>query len=204
MLAIGAGIDAMRDAGVPMVMNYRTTSTGSKLPHRWMLPDKLRDETGIIFASAFPGYNAYADEIRRYQEDLGRKKQTELLSGIREKLVAAGDTSDLVKQINDQIAALEQERKDHPYVFDRHFLFRVLGMGHSQFAEYIGARGPNIHINAACSSGTMGLGLAKTWIETGQCRRVIVISADDITGEDTLDWFVSGFLAVGAAATDSS
>jgi 3-oxoacyl-(acyl-carrier-protein) synthase/NAD(P)-dependent dehydrogenase (short-subunit alcohol dehydrogenase family)/acyl carrier protein len=202
MLAIGAGLDAMRDAGVPLVMNYRTTSTGSSLPHRWMLPEKLRDETGIIFASAFPGYNAYADEIRRYQEDLNRKKQIELLSDIRKKLVSAGDTSGLVKQVDEQIAALEQERKDHPYVFDRHFLFRVLGMGHSQFAEYIGARGPNIHINAACSSGTMGLGLAKTWIETGQCRRVIVISADDITGEDTLDWFVSGFLAVGAAATD--
>jgi malonyl CoA-acyl carrier protein transacylase len=202
MLAIGAGLDAMRDAGIPLVMNYRTTSTGSSLPHRWMLPEKLRDETGIIFASAFPGYNAYADEIRRYQEDLNRKKQIELLSDIRKKLTSAGDSSGLVKQVDEQIAALEQERKDHPYVFDRHFLFRVLGMGHSQFAEYIGARGPNIHINAACSSGTMGLGLAKTWIETGQCRRVIVISADDITGEDTLDWFVSGFLAVGAAATD--
>jgi len=33
-------------------------------------------------------------------------------------------------------------------------LFQILSMGHSQFAEYIGARGPNTQINAACASGT--------------------------------------------------
>src|SRR5262249_19864182 len=31
-LAIGAGIDALRDAGIPLVMRYRTTSVGSRLP----------------------------------------------------------------------------------------------------------------------------------------------------------------------------
>ena len=39
-----------------------------------------------------------------------------------------------------------------PYVFDRRFLLRVLSMGHSQFAELIGARGPNTQINAACAT----------------------------------------------------
>ncbi|MBK8491152.1 MAG: SDR family NAD(P)-dependent oxidoreductase [Saprospirales bacterium] len=202
MLAIGAGIDAMRDAGIPLSMSYKTTSTGSKLPDRWLLPEALRDDTGIIFASAFPGYNAYASEIRRYHEDQSRKKQLELLSDIRQKLAAAGDASGLVKQVDAQIAAIQKEREDNPYIFDRRFLFRVLGMGHSQFAEYIGARGPNIHMNAACASGTMAMGLAKTWIEAGKCRRVIILSADDITSEETLDWFASGFLASGAAATD--
>ena len=202
LLAIGAGIDAMRDAGIPLSMSYKTTSTGSKLPDRWRLPEALRDDTGIIFASAFPGYNAYASEIRRFHEDQGRKKQIELLADIRKKLAAAGDASGLVKQVDAQIAALEKERADNPYTFDRRFLFRVLGMGHSQFAEYIGARGPNIHINAACASGTMAMGLAKNWIEAGKCRRVIILSADDITSEETLDWFASGFLASGAAATD--
>ncbi|MDV7391985.1 hypothetical protein RZS08_11545, partial [Arthrospira platensis SPKY1] len=45
-------------------------------------------------------------------------------------------------------------------------------------------------------------GLARNWIEAGKARRVIIISADDITSEDTLEWFASGFLATGAAATD--
>ena len=54
-LAIAAGIDALRDAGIPLVMRYKTTSKGTQLPERWGLPDVLRDDTGVIFASAFPG-----------------------------------------------------------------------------------------------------------------------------------------------------
>ena len=54
-LAIAAGIDALRDAGIPLVMRYKTTSKGTQLPERWGLPDALRDDTGVIFASAFPG-----------------------------------------------------------------------------------------------------------------------------------------------------
>ena len=54
-LAMGAGLDAMRDAGIPLVMRYKTTTLGTQLPDRWGLPDALRDDTGVIFASAFPG-----------------------------------------------------------------------------------------------------------------------------------------------------
>ena len=38
-LAIGAGIDALRDAGIPLVMRYKTTTKGTQLPDRWGLPD---------------------------------------------------------------------------------------------------------------------------------------------------------------------
>ena len=54
-LAIGAGFDALRDAGIPLVMHYKTTTLGTKLPDRWGLPESMRDDTGVIFASAFPG-----------------------------------------------------------------------------------------------------------------------------------------------------
>ena len=54
-------------------------------------------------------------------------------------------------------------------------------MGHSQFAEMIGARGPNTQINAACASTAQAIALAEDWIRAGRCRRVIVISADDVT-----------------------
>ena len=54
-LAIAAGIDALRDAGIPLVLRYKTTTTGTQLPDSWSLPDELRDDTGVIFASAFPG-----------------------------------------------------------------------------------------------------------------------------------------------------
>src|SRR5690606_29576937 len=86
--------------------------------------------------------------------------------------------------------------------FDRRFIFRILAMGHSQFAEYIGARGPNTQVNAACASTTQALAMAEDWIRNGRCRRVIVIAADDVTGEHLMEWVGAGFLALGAAATD--
>ena len=100
------------------------------------------------------------------------------------------------------IAEVRAAREREAYAFDRRFLFRVLSMGHSQFAEIIGARGPNTQVNAACASTTQALSLAEDWIRAGRCRRVVVISADDATGEHLLPWLTSGFLATGAAATD--
>ena len=101
-------------------------------------------------------------------------------------------------RIDELRAAIEKE----PYVFDRRFLLRVLSMGHSQFAELIGARGPNTQINAACATTTQAVSLAADWIRAGRCRRVIVISADDVTSDNMIEWFGAGFLASGAAATD--
>ena len=77
-------------------------------------------------------------------------------------------------------------------------------MGHSQFAELIGARGPNTQINAACATTAQGVSLAEDWIRAGRCRRVIVISADDVTSDNLIDWMGAGFLASGAAATDEN
>jgi NAD(P)-dependent dehydrogenase (short-subunit alcohol dehydrogenase family)/acyl carrier protein len=75
-------------------------------------------------------------------------------------------------------------------------------MGHSQFAEFIGARGPNTQINSACASTTQAVSMAQDWIHAGRCRRVIVVSADDVTSDHLIDWMGAGFLASGAAATD--
>ena len=75
-------------------------------------------------------------------------------------------------------------------------------MGHSQFAELIGCRGPNTTINAACASTTQALTIAQDWIRAGRCKRVIVMSADDVTHENFMPWITAGFIATGAAATD--
>ena len=202
-LAIGAGLDALRDAGIPMVMNYKTTSTGTQLPDRWLLPNDMRDDTGIIFASAFPGYDNFLDEIQRFKNDQAAKEKLALLENIRQKLVNLSGSAELTNQIDQQISALKSELESNPYVFNRRFLFRVLSMGHSQFAEYIGARGPNSSMNAACASLTQACGMANDWINAGRCNRVIVISADDITSDNMLPWYAAGFLATGAAATDA-
>ncbi len=200
-LAIGAGFDAMHDAGLPLVMRYKTTTVGSRLPERWGLPDVLRDDTGVIFASAFPGYDSFADDLSRYYTNRGRREQLLALEAVRSRM--RGDEP-AVAEVERRIAELRHVLEVEPFTFDRRFLFRCLSMGHSQFAEIIGARGPNTQINAACASTTQALSLAEDWIRARRCRRVVVVSADDVTTDNLLPWVTAGFLASGAAATDDS
>ena len=201
-LAIASGIDALRDAGIPLVMRYKTTSKGTQLPDRWGLPEALRDSTGVIFASAFPGYNAFAHEITRHRDDMARREQLTMLESLRARAVEDNGHSSLVQELDHRISEVRAELERDGYTFDRRFLFRILSMGHSQFAEFIGARGPNTQINSACASTSLALTLAQDWITTGRCQRVIVVSADDVTSDDMMDWIGAGFLASGAAATD--
>ncbi len=202
-LAMAAGIDALRDAGLPLVMRYHVTTKGTKLPERWALPEELRDDTGVIFASAFPGYDSMVDEVTRYHRDRSRRELIEALESARSRLVEGNGQATLaVRELDRRIGELRDEIERAPYVFDRRFLFHALSMGHAQFAELIGARGPNMQINSACASTTQAIALAGDWIRAGRCRRVIVIAADDATSDTMMEWIGAGFLASGAAATD--
>ncbi len=197
-LAMAAGFDALREAGIPLVQTYRRTTTDKFLPDRWLLPESLRDETGVIFASAFPGGDRFAEEMSRYYTFQNRLEQLQMLHDVRAYTRDAETLRELDRRINDLREALQRE----PYTFDRRFLFRILSMGHSQFAEYIGARGPNTQVNAACASTAQAIAIAEDWIRNGRCRRVIVIAADNVTGDNLMEWVGAGFLSVGAAATD--
>ncbi|MCZ7667972.1 MAG: hypothetical protein M5U34_12640 [Chloroflexi bacterium] len=162
------------------------------------LPRSLRDETGVIFASAFPGGDRFAEAFSAYYTYTNRMEQLDMLEELRQKTADNQTQLELARRIGELRGTLERE----PYSFDRRFLFRILAMGHSQFAQYIGARGPNTQINAACASSAQGVALAEDWIRNGRCRRVIVIGADDVTGDNLMAWVGAGFLAVGAATTE--
>jgi malonyl CoA-acyl carrier protein transacylase len=157
-LAFAAGIEALRDAGIPLVRKYKLSQSGKRIPTGWQLPEPLRDTTGIIFGSAFPGYDELIKNLRTNGAD------------------ANGN-------------------------FNRRFLFQVLAMGHSQFAQFIGARGPNTAINAACASTAQAIAMGEDWIKVGRCDRVIVVGADDVTSDEMLKWIGGGFMAAGAATT---
>ena len=87
--------------------------------------------------------------------------------------------------------------------FDRRYLFQILNMGHSQFAQHVGIRGPNTTINLACASATAAFGVAEDWLANDRCDRVVIVSADDVTGDDLWEWIGSGFASSGAAATNN-
>jgi acyl transferase domain-containing protein/NAD(P)-dependent dehydrogenase (short-subunit alcohol dehydrogenase family)/uncharacterized ubiquitin-like protein YukD len=196
-LAIGAGIEALRDAGIPLVMRYKPTSTGGYLPLRWMLPEGLADETGVIFGSAFPGLDRLAEETRKYGEHQILLEKINLLRDLMQDTSGAQQPA-----IEKQLAILEAEMAALNYRFDRKFIFRILNMGHSQFAEYIGARGPNTAVNAACATTTHAIAIAEDWIRTGRARRVIVVAGDDVTSGDLVSWVGTGLLATGATTTE--
>ncbi len=202
-LAVAAGIDALRDAGIPLVLRYRTTTKGTKLPDRWSLPDALRDDTGVIYASAFPGLEEMADEVARYTTDHMRRERMAALETLRARILDHESTDPVVlAEVERRIHDLGRELEEQAYTFDRRFLFRVLSMGHSQLAELIGARGPNTQVNSACASTTQAVALAEDWIRVGRCRRVLIVAADDVTSDTLMGWMGAGFLASGAAATD--
>ncbi len=200
MLAIGAGLDALRDAGIPLAMRYRVTTVGTQLPEHWALPEIMRDDTGVVFASAMPGLDALASTITAYEQARARDQQLAVLEDVRTRFPNADGEGlvELDRKISQLRAAIERQ----PYSFDRRFLFHVLSMGHSQFAQLIGARGPNTQINAACASTTQAISLAQDWIHAGRCRRVVIVAGDDATSDAMLEWVGAGFLASGAAATD--
>ena len=201
-LAMAAGIEALKDAGIPLVLRYRQTSKGTYLPDRWKLPESLADETGVIFASAFPGVDRMAEEAARFSEHQQTQKLIEEVQSIL--ALVPENQPDLRSMLRERESELENHLKELDYTFDRRYIFRILAMGHSQFAEYIGARGPNTYVNAACATTTHAIGIAEDWIRMGRARRVIIVAGDDVTSGSSAPWIGTGLLASGATTTEGN
>ena len=178
-----AGLDALRDAGIPLVRHYKTTTQG----HAAARP------VGAAGGAA----RRHRGHLRLRFSRLRRVRRRDAAGTTRprprEELARAGAPARSPVDGRATDAGARRDRSPHrraaasscagasPYTFDRRFLFRVLSMGHSQFAELIGARGPNTHVNSACASTTQAFALAEDWIGAGRCRRVVIVAADDAT-----------------------
>jgi len=135
-LAIAAGLLALRDANIPLVMQHKTATTGARLPVGYRLPRQLADETGIIFASAFPGYDQLIGQMEK-------RKQHDVLQARLEELERLEQEVGPMHAIRRRLEEL-RSRQNGGYQLDRKFIFRVLSFGHAQLAEIVGARGPNV------------------------------------------------------------
>ena len=159
-LAMGAGLLALRDAGIPLTPEEQIGKGGLRLIRNWQVPSIHRDRTGIVFASCFSGMQMAMKHAKSDGDD-GEGK------------------------------------------FDRRYLFQILTMGHSQFAQYTGIRGPTTTINLACASATGAFQIAEDWLANDRVDRVVILSADDVTGDELWEWIGSGFAASGAASTSN-
>ncbi len=205
-LAVAAGILALKDAGLPLIAQYKSTTTGSSLPNGWSLPTLLGDGTGVIFATAYPSIDSMASEVARFLADKYRRKPLREFAALVESLTSR------LKDPDDRAALqlwhttnlksyMDRYGDQGPYEFSREFLLRIMPLGHSQLAQWIGARGPATQISAACASTTQAVALADDWIRLGRAERVIVIAGDDVTTPSLREWLLTGFLTAGAATT---
>ena len=156
-LAFASGLEALKDAGLPLFPVEQSNSSGLRVIRGWNLPEGEKDRTGVIFASVFPGLEKAIEHALRRQ-------------------------------------STEYDK------FDRKYLLQVLSMGHSQFASWIGARGPNLAINNACASTPAAFAIAEDWMARGRCDRVIIVSGDDSTSDVLMPWVGAGFSGAGAHA----
>ena len=139
-LAVGAGFDALRDAGIPLVL-------------------QVQDDEHRHTAARPVDAAGRAARRHRHRVRLGLPRVRQTGGRVRALLhrprtagscwtccrrcgpgPATGDP--VLREIDERIRAVRDDMEAEPYTFDRRFLFQVLSMGHSQFAEIIGARGP--------------------------------------------------------------
>ncbi|MEF3280585.1 MAG: acyltransferase domain-containing protein, partial [Elusimicrobiota bacterium] len=204
-MAIAAGILALKDAHIPLVHYYKRTTTGGWLPEKWALPPEIANETGVIFASAFPTMESIIKEVVGYFMDkygsLSDDKLWNVYESLVDKIHSEEDKKEIRRWMRENVSKFSSSDKKEKYQFSQNFLLKVIPIADSQFAQFVGAKGPAIHLSAACSSTTQAVHVAESWIRSGKCKRVVVIGADDITNETLQEWCMPGFLASGTATT---
>ena len=202
-LAIAAGILALKDAGIPLVLYYKPTSTGGYLPDRWGLPADMIDETGVIFTSAFPVANSMMGDLTKRVAGLLNNKTAKEVRAFCDKFISQISDPALKAEIEAWYQANFKDKEVEPEAFTSEFILKTIIIAHSHFCQWIRARGPATALSAACASTAQAVSVAQDWIKLGRCKRVIVISADDPTNDNISEWILTAFLASGAATTEA-
>nr|WP_320191579.1 SDR family NAD(P)-dependent oxidoreductase [uncultured Desulfobacter sp.] len=201
-LAMAAGLEALKDAHIPLVQGYKKTSTGSSIPDALVLPKEMQDTTGVIMTGIFPGFETLLHHLNAYYYNKFYVKPYEELENIYYHLMENLSDREMKDVITDWFFKIRERRKVYgQYKFERNILFDIVSLGGAHFAQLIRAKGPNIHLSGACASTTQAIGVAQDWIRNDRCERVIVIGGEAATSEAQMAWVGSGFLAMGAATS---
>ncbi|MBF0573496.1 MAG: acyltransferase domain-containing protein, partial [Desulfamplus sp.] len=212
-LAVAAGIEALKDAGIPLVMRYKTPSrfkdsgsgkteaTFELIPDGFALPEEMQDDTGVIITSLFPSNETLINEMEKYFYDKLFLKPYEDFQNIYFYLMENIKEPAVKEQVTDWFFKIRKRKREELglYKFDRNFMVNACPLGSAHLAQIIKAKGPNTLISSACASTTQAIGIAEDWIKLGRCKRVIVIGGENATSPAQNQWIGSGFLALGAA-----
>lgn len=188
-VAVAAGLEALKNAGL--------VSGRSNDPSEWVLPEKYRDSTGVVYASSFPAMDAAVGEVMRCLQSQCQKRP--VIEKLKQRMKSACGG-----EISSQDEECFKELLQSDYEFDRKFLFRVLVLGNAQLAQLAQCRGPNTQTNAACAGTTQAIAMAQDMLLSRRAQRVVVVAGDNASGATLLPWLGSGFTALGAANTQQA
>ncbi len=205
---VAAGYEALRDAGIPLVQEWVSSSSGKKLPGRLLLPEEMRDNTGIVYASCFTKIEPFIREVSQYiAVKYGSKTKQELIE-FYETLILQVKDPETKKILTDWFAAhyssLNESGNQKIYEFNNDFMAQFSSLANNRLAQLIGASGPNLQLSAACSSTAYAVTVSESLILAGQAERMIVIGAENPSSELLLPWIGGGFLTSGAATNKAN
>jgi acyl transferase domain-containing protein/NAD(P)-dependent dehydrogenase (short-subunit alcohol dehydrogenase family) len=206
---VAAGYEALKDAGIPLVREYRKTASGSLLPGRLVLPSEMQDDTGIIYANGLWPLDSVISEVSRYTAaKFGASTRAEILSFF-ESVISRVSDNDTRKMLGDWFALYYSRLSPNPgesdiYEFNHNFMALLSSQANNRLAQFIGASGPNMYINTACASNASSVTVAEDMIRAGHARRMIVIGADISSTKNLLTWFGAAFSSIGALTESDS
>ena len=163
-LAIAAGMLALKDAGIPLVLYYKPTSTGGYLPDRWGLPADMIDETGVIFTSAFPVANSMMGDLTKRVEGLLNNKTAKQVRAFCDKFIAQITDPALKAEMETWYQQNFKEKEIEPQAFTSEFILKTIIIAHCHFCQWIRARGPAMAMSSACASTAQAVAIAQDWI----------------------------------------
>ncbi|MCG8638802.1 MAG: acyltransferase domain-containing protein [Desulfobacterales bacterium] len=201
-ISIAAGIEALKDANIPLVMQYKKVNDGKTLiPDGFALPEDMQEDTGVILTSLWPNGETILSELEKYLYEKIFLKPYEEFEKIYYFLMEKVKDPEIKEQLTEWFFKAKSRKKSgfKKYKFDRDFLANACPLGSAHLAQIIKAKGPNTIVSSACASTTLAIGIAEDWIRVGRCKRVIVVGGENATSPTQSQWVGSGFLALGAA-----
>ncbi|MFH2058239.1 MAG: beta-ketoacyl synthase N-terminal-like domain-containing protein [Pseudomonadota bacterium] len=201
-ISIAAGIEALKDANIPLVMQYKKVNEGRTLiPDGFALPEDMQEDTGVILTSLWPNGETIMTEIEKYLYQKFFLNPFEEFESIYYYLMEKVNDIEIKNQLTEWFFKAKSRKKTdfEKYKFDRDFLANACPLGSAHLAQIIKAKGPNTIVSSACASTTLAIGIAEDWIRVGRCKRVLVVGGENATSAAQCQWVGSGFLALGAA-----
>ncbi len=201
-LGIAAGIEALKDANIPLVMQYKKVRDGrGVIPDGFALPEEMQEETGVIITSLWPNGETLISELEKYFYEKLFLKPYEAFENIYYYLMEKVKDVEIKDQLTEWFFKVKSGKRSdiESYKFQRDFLSNACPLGSAHLAQIIKAKGPNTLVSSACASTTLAIGIAEDWIRVGRCKRVLVVGGENATSPMQNQWVGSGFLALGAA-----